>query len=91
MKAAGRDGRVLVGDKYAARVRLIMPNGTIQTVAGGGPDVWDNGPAGKAHLTDLQYIAFSPDGSFYISDPSMGRIRRVMPHLSATPMMKLEI
>ena len=55
--------------------------GTIDTIAGNGAAAFagDNGPALQASLNNPVYVAFAPDGGYYIADSFNHRIRRVAP------------
>jgi RHS repeat-associated protein len=80
--ALGRDGSIYIADAYHGRVRRFTPGGAITTVAGGGhptDGIGDNGPATQAALTWPWGVAVGPDGSLYIADAGMCRVRRVGP------------
>ena len=85
-----RDGKVLIADTMADRVRLIDARGRITTVAGQyatdspgpGPDFGggfsgDGGPAKAARLSLPSAVAWLPGGGFVIADTGNGRIRQV--------------
>ncbi|MHB8574067.1 MAG: NHL domain-containing protein [Dehalococcoidia bacterium] len=70
-------------------VRRIAPDGTISTVAGNGqdctvlpPGCGDGGPATQAQLSfaGAARLAYGPDGSLYIVDDFVHRVRRVAPN-----------
>jgi hypothetical protein len=71
----------LIADGYAARVRRVLPDGTITTVAGTGRPGFggDGGPAPAAALDYPRGIAAYPDGSFLVADEYNRRVRRVAP------------
>ena len=79
----GRDGSLLFIENWAGgRIRRVTPDGTIRTVAGGGPDPaglgdGDGGPATRAFVQQLSDARYAPDGSIYTAEWSMPRIRRV--------------
>ncbi len=81
----GPDGGVYVSDAANSRVRRIMSDGRIQTVAGfGGGEgiggagfVGDGGPAEKAKLFTPADLKFDTAGALYISDSGNNRIRVV--------------
>ncbi len=83
--ALGPDGSLYedVTTSTGARVvQRIAPDGTTTTVAGGGSpadNLGDNGPATQALLANPSGLAVSPDGSLYIADAGMSRVRRVAP------------
>jgi len=79
--AALPDGGFLIADA-AHRVRRVLPNGTITTVAGTGVKGFsgDGGPATSAGLNQPHAVAPLPDGGFLIADANNFRIRKVSPN-----------
>jgi sugar lactone lactonase YvrE len=71
------------GDLYianGARIRKVaVDTGIITTVAGNGTASFsgDGGPATKAGLSDLTYVALDGAGNLYIADTGSNRIRKV--------------
>src|SRR6185312_10383071 len=73
--AAGPDGSFYFVDTQNSRIRRIFPDGTIQTVVGGGfRDELDGDPFGfpatDAHIhtvSGLEDVAIGPDGSLYVA------------------------
>ena len=51
----------------------------ITTVAGGGGELADNGPATNAQLQQPSGVAFDSAGNMYIADPQDQRVRKVSP------------
>jgi RHS repeat-associated protein len=89
--AFGPDGSLYIADTSNNRIRRVDPNGTINTVVGGGSYGFgqghgDSGPASKAELALPHGIAFGPDGSLYIADYNDYLVRRVA---SALPGLSL--
>ena len=83
------DGSVLIADDANYRVRLVSPNGTISTVAGGAGGTSGSGTTGgsNASATQLQLngptgVAATPDGGFVIADGPV--VERVAPDLSVS-------
>ncbi|MEA2231133.1 MAG: hypothetical protein QOD83_949 [Solirubrobacteraceae bacterium] len=82
-----RDLAVLPGDGYAIadaddnRVRRVLPDGTIQTLAGTGVSGFsgDGGPAAAALLSQPTALAVATDGALLVADRGNGRIRRIGP------------
>jgi uncharacterized protein (TIGR03437 family) len=72
-------GNVYVADAAGNRVRMITPNGSIQTFAGTGVAGFagDGGPATAAQLNQPYGIAFDRAGNLYIADLGNGRVRKV--------------
>jgi len=75
----GADNLYIV-DQFNYRIRMVSPDGTIRTVAGGGSSYpGDGGPATSALLNWPQGIAVDGAGNFYISEVSGNRVRKVTP------------
>src|ERR1019366_2441605 len=64
--AVDATGNIFLADSTAARVREIS-FGVINTVAGGGSSLGDNGPPAKAQLSQPLGIAVDPGGNLYIA------------------------
>ena len=81
----GADGSLyIVHGVQARRIRKIAPNGIITTIAGSGTTCTpataacgDGGPATAAALGNVTDIAAAPDGTLYIADPLIRRVRRI--------------
>ncbi|MEM8814250.1 MAG: PKD domain-containing protein [Pseudomonadota bacterium] len=75
-----RAGNIYIADSANARIRRIAPDGTIDTVAGGGAaadGLGDDGPGVDAILQLPGSIELAPDGTLYIADEDGGRVRRL--------------
>ncbi|KPJ62653.1 hypothetical protein AMK68_04655, partial [candidate division KD3-62 bacterium DG_56] len=73
------DGSLYIAEWY--RVRKVDANGIITTVAGGGhpaDGVGDDGPAVEAAVSPYG-LALGPDGSLYIAEGGVHRVRKVDP------------
>ncbi|MCB0991455.1 MAG: protein kinase [Acidimicrobiales bacterium] len=72
------DGSLYIADGFNNRVRKVDPDGTIETVAGSGPqgEVGDGGPATAAPLGDPFGLALL-DGDLLIAGNWSGRVRVV--------------
>ena len=70
--AFDRQGNLYIADLGNARVRRVGPDGTITTVAGGGPlpagGPNDGSPATMLALSAPRNLAFDSSGNLYISD-----------------------
>lgn len=80
--AVGADGSLFIGMLW--RIRRVGPDGIITTVAGTGQQCLsfgacgDGGPATRAQLEVFSGVAVGEDGSLYIGDARLARIRRVV-------------
>lgn len=84
--ATGPDGSVYVlaavGPATASRqeIRRIAPGGRISTVAGDlGPGASADGIGARRARIDASAIAVGSDGSIYLDDYALGRLRRIAP------------
>jgi hypothetical protein len=79
--AAMPDGGFLIADRANHRVRRVLPDGLIATVAGNGTTGFsgDGAAATGAQLDFLHAAVPTPDGGFLISDTRNQRIRYVSP------------
>jgi choice-of-anchor A domain-containing protein/RHS repeat-associated protein len=77
--ALGPDGSLYVADLDNARVRKVLPSGTITTVAGNGnpQSSGDGGPALEAGLSPYA-VAVASDGTLYLVDNTTS-VRKVAP------------
>ena len=74
-------GNIYVTDAGNNVLRILLTNGTIQTVAGNGTAGFagDGGPALKAELDSLRQVAVGTFGDVYIADSFNNRIRKLTP------------
>ena len=72
-------GNLFIADFYDQRVRKVVTNGIITTVAGNGIASYsgDGGPATSASLYDPQGVAVDASGNLFIADSNNRRIRKV--------------
>jgi beta-lactam-binding protein with PASTA domain/sugar lactone lactonase YvrE len=85
--AVGPDGSVYIYDDGNARIRRVGTDGIITTLAGTGQSGYsgDGGPATQAMITSTTIsgligpggIDVGMDGNLYITDRTMGRVRRI--------------
>jgi uncharacterized protein (TIGR03437 family) len=83
-------GNLYVADGFNHRVRVIAPNGTIGTFAGGGrpKSVGDGGLAQNAGFSIPRGLLFDSHGNLFISDIAANRIREVLataPSINVAP------
>ncbi|MBE2232838.1 MAG: hypothetical protein IAE85_05030, partial [Anaerolinea sp.] len=79
--AVAADGTLYIADRFNQRIRAVMPDGTIYSVAGNGVAGYggDGGPATAARLNSPQDVAVGADGTLYIADSANQRVRAVAP------------
>jgi len=77
--AVGPSGALYVAENYGDQVFRLFPDGHLRPVAGDGRPGFsgDGGPATRAELSEVNAIAFGPNG-LYIADG--GRVRVVGPN-----------
>lgn len=77
--AVDASGSVYITDAANHRVRVITPDGKINTVAGTGTagSSGDGGPAAKAQLNYPLGVAVDSTGALYISDHGNHRVRKI--------------
>jgi uncharacterized protein (TIGR03437 family) len=75
-------GSLYIADSVNNRIRKVS-NGVITTVAGGGAQFGDNGPATSAGLSEPFDVAVDLPGDVYIADTNNNRIRLLTPSASA--------
>jgi sugar lactone lactonase YvrE len=79
-------GNLYISDPYNYRVRKVLPNGIITTVAGNGSQGYsgDGGPATQAQLNRPVGVAVDGAGNLYIADYFNYRIRKVTDGIIST-------
>jgi uncharacterized protein (TIGR03437 family) len=88
--ALDKSGNLYVADGFNNRVRVIAPNGIINTFAGNGmnANAGDGGLAKNASFFVPRGLLFKPNGDLLISDVAGNRIREVLaapPPISVSP------
>jgi len=76
-----RDGNLFIVDAFNARVRVVTPDGIIQTVAGDGVHGYagDDGIALKARFRFPSALAADSAGRLYLTDTQNNRVRLLAP------------
>jgi sugar lactone lactonase YvrE len=82
--AVDRAGTVYVADTLNYRIRRIAPDGTVTTLAGGGPvgegeGDYADGPGDAARFAFATGIAVDEAGTVYVADTYNARIRAISP------------
>lgn len=72
-------GNVYFADAADNRVRRIEAGTTILGTLAGGLHTGDGGPAVGAALTTPPGVALAPDGTIYVAETGLNRIRRISP------------
>ncbi|HYE65353.1 MAG TPA: SMP-30/gluconolactonase/LRE family protein [Pyrinomonadaceae bacterium] len=76
--AVGVDGTIYVADTYNDRIRAIVPQGRVRTIAGGEePGFADAAVGANARFDTPCGIAVAVDGALIIADTGNHRLRRV--------------
>ncbi len=73
------DGAIFVADTYNDRIRIIIPDGFVRTLAGGRQGGFRDGWATEARFHTPCGLALAPDGALLIADTGNHRIRRLDP------------
>jgi len=90
--AVGPDGSIYIADDVSGRIRRVGPDGIITTVAGGGTSGnRGDGSATNGLLGTPNGVAVGPDGSIYIAEPGISRIRRVASYWPDKPTSDISI
>lgn len=78
MAIDGRDNLYVV-DFFNNRIRVVTPDGRIDTFAGNGQSGYggDGGPARDASFDGPNDIVFGPDGAMYVTDTNNHVVRRI--------------
>jgi uncharacterized protein (TIGR03437 family) len=79
--ALDRTGNLYIADANNNRIRRVMPNGIIVTIAGNGRGAFagDGGGAAAASLNIPEDVAVDAAGNLYIADAGNNRVRKVDP------------
>ncbi len=75
------NGAFVFSEFVGQRLRLVLPDGTIQTLVHGNVnnDGLSDGPLSQANLIYPMGLATGPDGSIYICDLGEDVVRRILP------------
>ena len=76
--AVDNAGNVYIGEQQSGKVRKVGLDGRITTVAGGGPNLGDGGPATSAYFHPSG-LTVGPLGTLFIADTYGNRVREVLP------------
>ena len=73
-------GIVYVSDYDNNRIRKVLPNGTVSTVAGTGQRGFADGPGSNAQLSGPEGLALDGQGNLYVAEFAGQRIRKITPN-----------
>ena len=77
--AIADDGTIYVSDAGESnRIRKILPDGTVTTLAGG-TEGFADGAGTSAAFNTPSALALGPDGNLYVADTGNNRIRKITP------------
>jgi len=74
-------GRLFIADDYNSRIRVVLGDGTIYTVAGNG-SYGDSGEGGRATIAAIKFpcsIALDSSGNIYFTDSQNSKIKVLKP------------
>jgi sugar lactone lactonase YvrE len=70
-------GNVYVTDAGNKKIRKITSNGIVSTYSGTGANSSTDGSFTSASFSEPKYMANDIDGNLYVSEPSIGRVRKL--------------
>ncbi len=77
--AVTKGGVVFVADSSNHRIRRVIPDGTVTTVAGSGSAKWQDGKGTAASFSYPTGIDITGNGELFVADRNNRRIRRISP------------
>lgn len=77
--AVDSTGTVYVADSFNHRIRKILPDGTVSTLAGSGSHGFSNGVGIDARFKFPKGVAVDSTGVVYVADSYNNRIRKILP------------
>ena len=77
--AVDASGRVVVADTYNDRIRAVLPDGTVTTIAGSGRAGAVDGPLHAAQFHTPCGVAIDRAGTVYVADTGNGAVRMISP------------
>ncbi|MFN7998739.1 MAG: hypothetical protein U0Q18_34265 [Bryobacteraceae bacterium] len=85
--AVDSKGNLYIADTANHRIRLVTPDGKIQSIAGTGEGTYngDQGPARETGLNNPSGIAVDSQGNVFVSDTGNSRIRVLAPGQAENP------
>ncbi|HHL40620.1 MAG TPA: hypothetical protein ENJ37_08945, partial [Deltaproteobacteria bacterium] len=77
--AVDADGTLYVADAENFRIRKVLPNGVVDTLAGSGTAGLLGGDAAEAMFAYPTGVAVGPDGHVYVADRRSHTVRKITP------------
>lgn len=78
--AIDAQGVIYVSDYDNSRIRKVLPNGTVSTVAGTGQRGFADGPGSSAQFSGPEGLALDEHGTLYVAEFAGQRIRKISPN-----------
>jgi sugar lactone lactonase YvrE len=77
--ARAADGTLFIADALNQRIRVVHPDGVIETIAGTGTAGYsgDGGPAVAAQVNNVKDLELGPDGRLYLADTDNHVVRAI--------------
>jgi sugar lactone lactonase YvrE len=75
--AVAKDGKVYVADTYNDKIRVILPDGTVQTIAGGAAPGYQDGVGAAALFDTPSSIVINSKGELIIADTRNNAVRKI--------------
>ncbi len=82
--AADRTGRLIIADAYNHRIRALLPDGVVVTLAGGAGPGYVDGAAAEARFDTPCGVAVDASGTVYVADSGNGLVRAIADGLVST-------
>jgi serine/threonine-protein kinase len=77
--AVDSTGNIYVADEGCYKVREVIPDGGVSTLAGSGNQGYKDGAGSMAEFSALGAIAIDPSGNLYVVESDTGQIRKILP------------
>lgn len=75
--AVRADGSLVVADYGNHRIRLILPDGTVSTIAGTGAASFSDGPGATARFASPSDLTLDANGDVIVADTLNNRVRKI--------------
>lgn len=75
--AVGKDGKVYVADTYNDKIRVILPDGQVQTIAGGNQPGFLDGASNVALFDTPSSVVVNSLGELFVADTRNNAVRKI--------------